>query len=105
MTIVVIVSKVIHIHQWAFSLIPHYITHHSLTHIAGASHGIVNGKKTNNNHTTFDLIEERGKRRERGKKIFGPTQIRTEIKRSRVSYTNPYTMGPSHFLDFDYKPR
>ena len=32
-------------------------------------------------------------------KIFGPTQIRTEIKRSRVSYTNPYTMGPSHIFN------
>ena len=35
-------------------------------------------------------------------KIFGPTQIRTEIKRSRVSYTNPYTMGPSHERCFNH---
>ena len=68
MTIVVIVSKVIHIYQWAFSLMPHHTTHHLLTYITGASHGIVNRKKANNDHTTFGLIEERGKRREKEQK-------------------------------------
>ena len=40
------------------------------------------------------------KKKEKKTKIFGPTQIRTEIKRSRVSYTNPYTMGPSQLSFF-----
>ena len=35
-------------------------------------------------------------------KKFGPTQNRTEIKRSRVSYTNRYTMGPSYFFVSNY---
>ena len=63
-------AKVIHIHQWASSLMPHHTTHHACTHMTGASHGIVNGKKTNNNHTTFGLIEERGKQRRKGAKRY-----------------------------------
>ena len=46
--------------------------------------------------STFEVKTVAKEKRKRKTKIFGPTQIRTEIKRSRVSYTNPYTMGPSH---------
>ena len=69
--------------------------------------------KQNENHTLFQMhartlshppqqrpftevtsSKEKKEENKKKDKKFGPTQIRTEIKRSRVSYTNPYTMGP-----------
>ena len=55
------------------------------------------------------VVATKTKNEKRSKKNFGPTQNRTEIKRSRVSYTNRYTMGPcyiflSHLTYSGYSP-